>query len=309
IQFDEDAGVIDVGPRRRSRRRWLLLLVIAVVVLLFLSSRVLSIYVSALWFGSLGYASVYWYMFKLKIELFLIFFVLTASILRLAFWVIDRAFASFAIAPRTVLINQQPVQISPGRFLRPLAWIVSILVGIIFGFSMRETWREFALYFHQPATAFSDPIFNKPVSFYLFTLPVYGAISSWLFYLAIIILVASVAYAALAVTQEATIGTAKSGARRTSITVISCALAACLLIIAWNVLLSRYPYLWADHQTFSGVTFMEANYLLRGLWWVAVALLIAAVVAPINAFTLRRIRLLAAGLALPIVVYVIAGML
>src|SRR6185436_2759208 len=63
------------------------------------------------------------------------------------------------------------------------------------------------------------------------------------------------------------------------------------------------------HQTFSGVTFMEANYLLPGLWWVAVALLIAAVVALINAFTLRRIRLLAAGLALPIVVYVIAGML
>jgi len=63
--------------------------------LLFLSSRALSIYISALWFGSLGYASVYWYMFKLKIELFLIFFILTALILRVAFWLIDRAFASF----------------------------------------------------------------------------------------------------------------------------------------------------------------------------------------------------------------------
>ena len=138
-QFDDDAGVIDVGPRRRPRRRWLLAAVIAAVILLFLSSRTLSIYVSALWFGSLGYESVYWYMFKLKIELFLIFFVLTALILRVAFWLIARAFSSIAIGPRTVLINQQPVQISPGRFLRPLAWIVSIAAGLIFGFSMRET--------------------------------------------------------------------------------------------------------------------------------------------------------------------------
>ncbi|HEY6047162.1 MAG TPA: UPF0182 family protein, partial [Pyrinomonadaceae bacterium] len=167
IQFDPDDDFLDVGPRRRLRRKWLLLVVIAIVVLLFLSSRALSIYVSALWFGSLGYASVYWYMFKLKIELFLIFFVLTALILRSAFWLIDRAFASFAIGPRTVLINQQPVRISPGRILRPLAWVVSILAGLIFGFGMRELWREFALYLHQPPTSLADPIFNKPVSFYL----------------------------------------------------------------------------------------------------------------------------------------------
>src|SRR4030095_3866560 len=103
--FYSETNIIGVGPRRRVRRRWLLLLVIALVVLFFIGSRAASIYVSALWFCSLGHASFYWYMFKLKIELFLIFFVLTAVILRAAFWVIDRAFASFAIGPRTVLIN------------------------------------------------------------------------------------------------------------------------------------------------------------------------------------------------------------
>jgi uncharacterized protein len=310
IQFDADDEIIDVGPRRRSRRKWILLVLIAIVVLLFLSSRALSIYVSALWFGSLGYASVYWYMFKLKIELFLIFFILTALILRVAFWLIDRAFASFAIGPRTVLINQQPVKISPGRILRPLAWVVSILAGLIFGFGMRELWREFALYLHQPQTSLADPIFNKPVSFYLFSLPVYDAINSWLLYLSIIILVAGVAYTFLAATQEATAVSGKAGsARKTGIAVISGALAACLLIAAWGVLLSRYPYLSEDHQIFSGVTYAEANYLLKGLRWVAIALLIAAIVALINAFTLRRIRVLAAALALPIAIYVVAALL
>ena len=36
-------------------------------------------------------------------------------------------------------------------------------------------------------------------------------------------------------------------------------------MLAWRFLLSRYPYLWDDHQTFSGVTYVEANYLLPGI--------------------------------------------
>jgi uncharacterized membrane protein (UPF0182 family) len=310
IQFDQDDQVIDVGPSKRRRRRWWLWLLLAIVVLLFFSSRVLSIYVSALWFGSLGYSAVYWYMLKLKIELFLIFFVLTTLILRGAFWLVERAFASFAIGPRTVFINQQPVSVSPSRFLRPLAWVVAVAAGLLFGFGMRETWREFALYFHQPATTLADPIFNKPVSFYLFTLPVYEAISAWLLYLSIIILVAAIAYAALAITQEVSLaGASNKSARKISVATVSCALGVCLLLLAWRTLLSRYPYLWGDHQVFSGVTYTEANHLLPGLRLVAIALVVAAIAAVLNAFTIRRVRILVAAIALPLAVYIVAGII
>ena len=310
IQFDQDDDIIDVGPTRRRRRRWWWWILIAVVVLLFLSSRAISIYLSALWFGSLGYSAVYWYMFKLKIELFLVFFILTILILRGAFWLIDRAFGAFTIGPRTVLINQQPVNIAPGRLLRPLAWIVSVGAGLIFGFGMREAWREFALYFHQPQTSLADPIFNKPVSFYLFTLPVYDEISGWLFSLSIIILVAAIAYAALAVSQGGPLAAGKNtNARKTSVATVSCALAACLLIVAWKVLLSRYPYLWGDHQIFSGVNYMEDHHLLPGLRLVAIALVISTLLSLINAFTIRRVRVLLAAVAFPVAVYVVAGVL
>src|SRR2546421_3764783 len=124
VRFSNDE-IIDVGsPRPRRRRRlWWILVIIALI--LFVSSRASGIYLSALWFGSLGYSSVYWYIFKLKLELFLVFFVLTAAILRGAFWLIERAFARFAIGPRTIFINRQPVNITPNRLLRPIAWIVS----------------------------------------------------------------------------------------------------------------------------------------------------------------------------------------
>jgi uncharacterized membrane protein (UPF0182 family) len=310
ISLDPHGEIIDVGPIRPRRKRWRWLILLAILVLLFVASRGLSIYISALWFGSLGYSSVYWYMFKLKVELFAVFFVLTVLILRGGFWLVERAFAQFALDRRTILVNQQPVNFSPSRVLKPAAWVVAVMAGLVFGLSMREIWRSFALYFHRVPTALTDPIFNKPIAFYLFTLPVYDAVSGWLLYLAIIILCAAIVYALLAVTQQGLAGTSVfRRARRTSLAAVSCALAGFLLISAWRFLLSRYPYLWDDHQTFSGVTYMEANYLLPGYIWVAGSLILAAVIAVLNAFLLRRVRVLIAGVAVPVLVYLIAAVI
>jgi len=304
-QFD-DGDVIDITPKKPRRRPWKWLLVVALVGLLFIASRAVSIYISAAWFGSLGYASIFWFIFRAKLQLFFIFFVATTVVLRTALWLIERAFASFSFGQRTVFINQQPVNISPGRLLRPLAWVVSIAAGLIFGFGMRESWRSFALYFHQAPTTQTDPIFGKPIGFYLFTLPFYDAISSWVLALAFISMVAAIIYAALAMTQQ---GLSTSGdvakARRTSFAAVSVPLAAWLVVLGWRFVLSRYPYLWEDHQTFSGVTYVEAKHLLPAYLWVAGALVVAALICLVNGFALRKLRLLIAALAIPIAVYVV----
>jgi len=310
ISADSGGEIIDVGHTKPRRRRWGWGLLAAIVVSVFAASRGLSIYISALWFDSLGYSAVYWYMFKLKVALFAIFFVVTVLVLRGSFWVIERTFSSIAFDRRTIVVNQQPVNFSPSRVLRPLAWIVSVLAGLVFGLGMRDAWRSFALYFHGSPGDSPDAIFNKPLGFYLFTLPVYEAFSTWLLYLSIIILIGATAYALLAVTQQ---GLSKAGdiarARKTSLTAVSCALAVFLVILAWRFLLSRYPYLWDDHQTFSGVTYVEANYLLPGLRWVAIALILAAVISLVNAFAMRRVRVLIVAVAIPLVVFVIGTVL
>ena len=306
IKFDEEGDVIDITPKKPRRGRWKWLVLVAILVLIFIGTRAISIYISAAWFGSLGYASIFWFIFRAKLELFLLFLVLTTVILRGAFWLIERAFGSFTFDRRTVFINQQPVNFSPGRVLRPLAWIVSIIGGLIFGVGMRESWRTFALYFHQAPTNQTDPIFGKPIGFYLFSLPVYDAISSWVLALAFVSMVGAIIYAALAMTQQ---GLSKSGdssrARRTSFATVSIPLAAWLIVLAWRFLLSRYPYLWEDHQVFSGVTYVEGKYLLPAYVWVAIALLVAAAICLINGLAFRKLRLLLAALAIPVGVYIV----
>src|SRR4029079_16867305 len=95
-----DNEVIDVGPgKRRHWRRWVLA---AIALLLLILSRSLGVYLSAAWFSSLGFSSVYWYIFKLKLGIFLIFLVATAVLLKAAFWLLERHFRSYALEKRTI---------------------------------------------------------------------------------------------------------------------------------------------------------------------------------------------------------------
>src|SRR6266478_987835 len=299
-QFPSRSDIIDVGPSKR--RRWRVWLLVAAAVVLFSLSRILSVYLSALWFNSLGYSTVYWYIFKLKAGLFVGFALLTALLLRSAFWLLQRLFASYAFEKRTIILNNQSFQFSPARFIRPIAWLVSIVFGLVFGLSLKEDWQKFALYLHQPSTATHDPIFGKPLGFYLFSLPLYDSLSSWLLGVTFIILCATLVYSLLSLPQKVLKPTVRwsSGA---AFRAVCCALAMVLLAVAWRTYLSRFPFLWEDHQTFSGVTYTEAHYSLPALLFVCIALIIAAAISLLNAFTLKRLSLLLVALAIPIAVY------
>jgi uncharacterized membrane protein (UPF0182 family) len=139
-----DDQLIDVTPSRK--RKWPLAAILSLLVLLFVASRSLSIYVSALWFGSLGYASVYWYIFRSKLILFFLFAILTLLILRAALWLVQRAFTAHIPRRRTIVVNDQPVTFSPARFLGPAAWVISLVGALISGLSMKGAWQSFALY-------------------------------------------------------------------------------------------------------------------------------------------------------------------
>ena len=300
-----NAKVIDVTPRRRRRWVWVL---IAAILLLVSFSRILSIYLSALWFGSLGYSSVYWYIFKTKALLFVGSAVVTALLLSATFWLFQRLFGAYAFENRTIVLNNQPFQFSPAKFIRPLGWLVSGVFGLLYGFKLKEQWRQFALYFNQPPTSTHDPIFGKSLGFYLFSLPFYDVVSSWLFGIAAVILLAALAYSLLGLPQTVLKPSVRwsSGA---AFRAVCCALALVLLVLSWRTYLSRFPYLWQDHQIFSGVTYTEAHYTLPALLFVTIALIIGAIISLINAFTVRRLKLLVIAVALPFAVYIVGVVL
>ncbi|HEX8179367.1 MAG TPA: UPF0182 family protein [Pyrinomonadaceae bacterium] len=300
--------IIDVGPPRRARR-WRIWTAVALVLLaLFVLPRLLSVYIDALWFGSVGYAPVYWYGLRFEITLFVAVAAATFIVLRAAFYLLARRFGPLVAAERQIVINNQPVDVAPARVLRPLGWLASIGFALAYGFALSSEWQTFALWLHAPATGTPDPVFHRPLSFYLFALPVYELLSGWLTTVAFIVLVAAGVYALATLPDKGT-QAATRAAQQTRYAAASIAFALLLLALAWATVLARYPYLWDEHQTFSGVTYTEDHFVLPGLLIVAGALVVAALVALVNAFTRRGRRLLIAAAALPLVVYIVAVLL
>ena len=294
--------VIDVGPRKSKRLK--IVILVGAILLLFVLSRMVTVYISALWFESLGYSSVYWYVFKAKLALFAVSGILTALLLSATFMLFQKLFGAYAFESRTIVLNNQPFQFSPAKVIRPLGWVIAAFFGLVYGFQLKENWRQFSLYWNQPATNISDPIFGKSLGFYLFSLPLYDVLNSWLLGVTFVILIAAVAYSLLGLPQTVLKPSVRwsSGAAFRG---VCCALALFLVVLSWRTYLSRFPFLWQDHPIFSGVTYTDAHYTLPALLFVSIALIVAAVILLVNAFAVRRFSLLLIALALPVGTYVI----
>src|SRR4029434_1649718 len=155
--------------------------------------------------------------------------------------------------------------------------------GLIYGLNLKEHWRQFALFWNQPSTNVYDPIFGKSLGFYLFSLPFYEVLSSWLLGVTFIILCAAVAYSLLSLPQTV-LKPAVRWSSGAAFRGVCCSLALFLLVVSWRTYLSRFPFLWDDHPVFSGVTYTEAHYTLPALLILCVVLLVPAIILVINTF-------------------------
>jgi hypothetical protein len=283
------------GPPRR--RRWFLLILFVLAVIFFGSRACLSYYVDVLWFRSLGYGDVFFKTLGLQWEVFVTFAVATFLILYGSFLALKRAHLSDLPEGHTILIGGRPVKLPVGPVLRLIALGVSLAIAAATGAAMSGEWLTLALFWYAPRTAGSlvDPIFGKPLNFFLFTLPAWQVIAGWLLTLAVMTCILALFFLLIA-------GGARVLAGRLSRQVIlpwrglSITFAFLLVILAMRVYMSRFERLLDDHTIFGGVTYTDAHITLTGMLVVCIALLLGALIAVINAVRLPRGRWLIAAI-------------
>jgi uncharacterized protein len=170
-------------------------------------------------------------------------------------------------------------------------------------------WPTLALYWYaQPAaTPVLDPIFARPLTFYLFTLPAWELIAGWLMTLAVFATIIAVFF--IAITGGGRVLTGRRDQGDTPWRGLSVAFAALLLAIALRVYLGRFERLFEDHTIFSGVTYTEAHITLTGMLVVAWALVLGAGIALVNAVSAPRLQWLVASVVPAAVSYGVVGIL
>jgi uncharacterized protein len=297
---------IDWPPPHSLWRRRRFILILAVLAGIFFGGRsALSYYVDMLWFGSLGYGDVFWKTLSLQAGIFAAFAAATFLILYGSFLALKRAHLPDLPSGHTILIGGQPVRLPVEPVLRVVALVVSLAIAAATGASMMVEWPTLALFWYAPPTTGGvvDPIFGKPLNFFLFALPAWQLMVSWLLTIAAIICVLAVFF--ILITGGSRVLTGRLSRyvalpwRGLSVT-----FAFLLLILAMRVYLDRFERLFEDHTIFGGVTYTDAHVTLMGMLIVCAALVLGALIVVGNAVRVPRGLWLVAAVLPAVIGYV-----
>ena len=177
-------------PKLTRRSRILIGVALAVLVLLLFGPRMIDAYVDWLWFGELGYRSVFTTQILTRIVVGLVAGVLMGAVV----------FGALAVAYRTrpVFVPTTGPNDPVARYrtavmtrLRLIGIGVPVIVGVITGFLVQTYWDRVQLFLHGGSFGITDPQFGIDLGFYAFALPFYRLVLSYLFVATFLAFVAS----------------------------------------------------------------------------------------------------------------------
>ncbi len=293
----------------RHRRKFLLLLAL-IAGALFGGWTALSYWVDLLWFRSLGYGEVFWKTLNLQCGIFVAFAATTFLVLYGSFLALKRAHQADLPSDRKIVIAGQSLNLLVEPVLRLVAFCVSLFIAGVIGTTMVEEWPTLALFWYAPraVSKFADPIFGKPLNFFLFTLPTLHLIVDWLLTLSVITCVFAVLFVLVAGGSRA-LDKRRNRYGTSPWRGLSYAISLLLLILAINVYVDRFDRLLDHHTIFEGATYTDAHVMVSGLLVVCAALVVGVVIAAINAARNSRGRLLSAAIVPAAVCYGVLGVL
>ncbi|HJX38662.1 MAG TPA: UPF0182 family protein [Anaerolineae bacterium] len=230
----------------------ILVLLVGVLVLLFLLFMMLSgFYTDLLWFENLGLSSVFWTALQARVVVFLAFTLFFVAFL-LGNLFIARKLSGWG---GFFLFGKQ--YYLPSRTINLVVIAAAVILGLLNGLGAVSQWDDILLFFNQQAFGVRDPIFSQDVSLYVFALPVYRFLRSWLLEVILFALVGSAALYLLVqlaswrqfnlwLTRKNTLHLAGLGA-------------LFLLVVAWGYKLSAWELLFSSQGVAFGASYTDVH--------------------------------------------------
>ncbi len=170
-------------------------LLVLLILLLLIFPRFARWYTEWLWFGEVGYRSVFWVPIvssmivgvAASLSVFVILFLNVRPLLRLR--TVPRMIELRSGGGR--VYRQVVRRLTPARLVALAVAIVSVLAG----WGAAGSWLTFQAFLHRVPFGIREPVFGRDVGFYVFTLPAVQAGYEWLFlWVFVALLVAATGY-------------------------------------------------------------------------------------------------------------------
>lgn len=278
-------------PEFNARR--FLWIVIPLLILIFFN-RIVSFYTDWSWYESLALSSVFFTRIWAQLALF--------AVVAVVFWLF---LALNVVVARRIepqgFANTPFEQIAQALRLRigAILLVFGALVALIVGASASSNWEEVLLYLNQQDFNLADPLFNRDISFFIFTLPIWQALRSLLFGMTFFTLLATgVIYG---------IGWRGWNNRRPVLTHLSILGAFMLLLVAWQYRLDALQLVYSTRGAVTGAGYTDVRAQLPVYNLLVIVTLAAAVLLIVTVYFRSAWRAISAVLGIWIAIAVLAG--
>jgi uncharacterized membrane protein (UPF0182 family) len=281
------------GPRRREPWRgavWALIIAgIVFAIGLILLGLTGDFLVDWLWFSAIGYSDVFWTTIGAEAGVYFAIFVATAIIL----WVNGSLAFRFARPPwmqratgleweRTGVVTL-PTLLDIMRHRLPWPLVIAGgagLLAMLVASGEVHNWGVFLRFRYQVPYGANDPLYDKDISFYLFSLPAYVVIKNWM--LLTLFLSALFAGTVYWVHGDIEYGVQRRSMSPTVIAHGSVLLGFFFAVKAWSYGLDRYLLLYGDNGVVVGASYTDVHVELPVLWLLIGLSMVAAFAAWAN---------------------------
>src|SRR3984957_12467734 len=292
-------------PKLTRRSGILIAVALAVVLLLLFGPRLIDAYVDWLWFGELGYRSVFTTTLVTRIVVFLVAALAMGGIV----------FAALALAYRSrpVFVPTNGPNDPVARYrtavmtrLRLIGIGVPALIGIITGFTAQTYWDRVQLFIHGGNFGIADPQFGKDLGFYAFDLPFYRLVLGFLFAATFLAFIANLVghYLFGGIRLAGRTGALSRAARIQLISLLG----ILMLLKALAYWTDRYQLLSHSRsgKPFTGAGYTDINAVLPAKL-ILMAIAVICALAVFSAIVLRDLRIPAIGVVLLLLSSLIVG--
>ncbi|KKU48366.1 MAG: hypothetical protein A3G52_01015 [Candidatus Taylorbacteria bacterium RIFCSPLOWO2_12_FULL_43_20] len=248
-------------------------------VVFILFSSIIGFVTDWWWFSEIGHTQIFIKSLVAKIALFSSVGIFAAIFLLTNFFLAIRSKISWiAVLPEALIGRSVDLD---NHLIKKLAVVLSLVIALFFGFTAAAGWQDILKFIAGSTFGATDPIFNKDIGFYVFSLPVFYLGLGLIKFLVLVALVGSaIIYFLRGNLYVANLRSFRQmQIERAARIHLGILLAIFLATIVAGIYLSRFTLLTSQSGLVFGATYTDATVRIFMLWISMTAAVFAAVLA------------------------------
>jgi uncharacterized membrane protein (UPF0182 family) len=278
-------------PKRGRTGLKIFAIVAILVVIIIIANSVKGFFSEWLWFDSLGYGAVYSTIIETRVAIFFAVFIIVYL------FIMGNLILANRLAPHTGF------NLLRSRATIPI-FIGIAIICLIFGLVAQGGWMTVLQYFHGQPFGIMDPIFDRELGFYVYSLPYLEMIRSWLLAMFITTLVAIIfLYLFTHLAKRPREAAGRSVLGHTGGLFIGI-----LALFAWGYRLNIWNMVYSPRGVVFGASYADIHAGIPAQW-ILLVIVILLMLLILYAVWRRRLRLIFFGIGGWIVLAIIVGLI